>query len=121
MRIAAAHAVKQPTASTPLIPEHVCVQVFPAVNASRKHPFAVELQSSGQAASPLAAAGTDGQTPVQSLFMARQPARAVRSAARHTARHCKSPAAQLCAQPMKAVRACIAQTLRPRAQLLTHC
>jgi hypothetical protein len=65
-------------------------------------------------------AGIPGHVAMQSLWVAWQVVRAVRIAVTQDERHCRSPAAQLWKHAAPAVRACIAQTLRPRAQPLLH-
>jgi hypothetical protein len=92
--------------------------VAAAVNASEKHVFAVELHPTMHGA--VVPAGIPGQVATQSVWVPWQFVRAVCIAVTHAAWHCLSPAAQFWKHAAPAVRACMAQALRPRAQLLLH-
>ena len=92
---------------------------IPAANAAVKQVFAVALHPATHGAA--VPAGIPGHVVMQSVRLVLQVPRAVRIAVRHPARQCVSPAAQPCQHAIRAVRACIAQTPRPRAQLFAHC
>ena len=117
--IVSAHCSRQLISPAPPVALQPWTHVVPAVKAFAKHCFAVPLQPPIQGA--VVPAGMPGQVVVHALREVWQPLRAVCIAVMHAAWHCRSPAAQLCKQAPAAVRVCIMQTLRPRAQLLLHC
>jgi hypothetical protein len=116
--IVPAHCSRQFLTPAPSADLHVSTHVAVAGNAPAKQLLAAALHPPMHDADLAAGAG---QVVMQSARVAWQVARPVRKAVMHEARHWAPPVTHPCKQALSAMRDCIAQTPRARAQLFAHC